>query len=317
MLWQVFLALAAIKAFHIAHLIYQFFLRGGKDLKKFGEWAVVTGATDGIGKAYAFELAAKGLNVLIIGRSEEKLADTRKELQAKYSAQKFDTLKVDFGKLDAPAREQVKLTLAKLDVGVLINNVGLSYPFTKYFHELKAEEIADILEVNMHSTTWMTRIVLGETDAEGRGISGMLARKRGAIVNTSSAGGRVTSPFLAEYSGAKAFVEMFSKGLAAELGPKGIHVQVQTPLYVTTKMAKIRQASLTVPSPEEYVKCAARQIGYGHVISPYWAHSLQLWLLSLLPEPLAVFIVYMQHKAIRARGLKKEKLREEESKKGN
>ena len=97
----------------------------------------------------------------------------------------------------------------------------------------------------------MTKIVLG--DAAG----GMVARKRGAIVNTSSAAGTQISPLLAGYSAAKGGVVAFSRSLHYELKPKGIDVQVQTPLWVTTKLAKIRKTSLTVPSPAAYAKAAA------------------------------------------------------------
>merc|ERR1712060_606078 len=83
-----------------------------------------------------------------------------------------------------------------------------------------------------------------------------ISRKRGAIVNTSSIAGRKTSPMLAEYSGAKSFNEMFSRGLKAELAPFNIHVQCQAPLFVATKMAKIRMASLTVPSIRANISAA-------------------------------------------------------------
>jgi len=305
---EVLYAAALLKAVHVAYLVYKFFFRPGKNLRKYGEWAVITGATDGIGKAYAFELAKQGLSILLVARSEEKLAETAKELKAKYSKVQVEQLKIDFSNFDAAARSTVKAKVEKLDVGVLVNNVGLSYPFTKYFHELKDDEIASIMEVNMSSMTWMTRLVLGD-DAQG-----MLNRKRGAIVNTSSGGGRLTSPLLAEYSAAKAYVDKFSRCVAAEYGPKGIDVQVQTPLFVTTKMAKIRKASLTVPSPEDYVRCAARMIGYDAVISPWWAHSLQLWALSCLPEPLSVAVVNMQHQEIRRKGMKKEQAQAEDKK---
>jgi len=298
--------LLLLKGLDCIRLAYNFFLRGGKKLRNYGEWAVVTGATDGIGKAYAFELAKHGLNVFLLSRTEEKLTELQEEIKAKYPKIEVAHLAVDFSKFDGAARASVKARLKNLDIGMLINNVGMSYPFTKFFHELKEQEVADILEVNMASTTWMTRIVLGDIDNELNPIDGMLKRRRGCIINTSSGGGRSPSPLLAEYSGAKAYVEMFSKGLTAELAPKGIHVQCQTPLYVTTKMAKIRRASLTVPSPAAYVKCAVAQIGYGNVISPHWSHSLQLWALSLLPELASTSLVSYMHHGIRAKGNKKE-----------
>eukprot|EP00435_Cladocopium_sp_Y103_P048511 s541_g14.t1 len=288
---------------HCLYLAYKFFFRPGKELKQYGQWAVVTGATDGIGKAYAMELARQGLNVLLVARSEERLTETAKELKGKYPVT-IDQLKVDFSNFDAAARQAVREKVATLDVGILINNVGLSYPYTKYFHELKDQEVADIMEVNM------SRIVLGDES----GSPGMLSRRRGAIVNTSSGSGRATSPLLAEYSAAKAYVERFSMGLGAELASKGIHVQAQTPLYVTTKMAKIRKSSMTVPSPQSYVECAARHIGYEAVISPWWAHSLQLWLLALLPEAVSVKFLDYQHQAIRKKGMKKDQEKAEEKK---
>lgn len=146
----------------------------------------------------------------------------------------------------------------------------------------------------------MTKIVLG--DAAG----GMVARKRGAIVNTSSAAGTQISPLLAGYSAAKGGVVAFSRSLHYELKPKGIDVQVQTPLWVTTKLAKIRKTSLTVPSPAAYAKAAVSCVGYGPEASPYWAHDLQLALVDLLPTALAVKIVSDMHHAIRKKGMKKE-----------
>lgn len=63
---------------HVVHSLYAYLIRGGKNLKKAGEWAIVTGATDGIGQAIAFELAKKGLSVLLLSRTESKLAATAK-----------------------------------------------------------------------------------------------------------------------------------------------------------------------------------------------------------------------------------------------
>jgi len=301
-----YIAAQCVKALVAAHA---FFLRGPKRLRKYGEWAIVTGATDGIGRAYAFELAKQGLSVLLISRSEDKLKEVEKELKEKYSKVQVAHHAVDFGNFDAKAREGVKAKIASLEVGVLINNVGLSYPFTKYFHELKDDEVAGIVDVNVNSTVWMTRLVLGDTNA------GMIARKRGAIVNTSSAAGRMTSPLLAEYSGAKGFIENFSKSLKAELVPFKIDVQCQAPLFVATKMAKIRKASLTVPSPASYAKAAVAHIGFEDSVSPYWSHALQLCVQRQLPEFLSNKLVGSMHLGIRKAGMKKEARQAEEGKK--
>lgn len=295
-----------------ASTVFSFFFRQGKRLKEdFGEWAIVTGATDGIGKAYAFELARKGLNVLVISRTEEKLVELKKEIKEKYSSVKVDHLAIDYSNFNDAARAAVKSKIADLDVGVLINNVGMSYPFTKFFHELKDDEVSGLVELNVNSTVWMTRLVLGDEST-----SGMVKRRRGAIVNTSSGAGRMTSPLLAEYSGAKSFIEMFSRGLKAELAAYNIHVQVQAPLFVATKLAKIRKTSLTVPSPSAYARTAVTRIGYEDTISPWWSHALQLWALRQLPEFIVIMIGLKMHLPIRKAGMKKEAARAEEEKKG-
>ena len=142
----------------------------------------------------------------------------------------------------------------------------------------------------------MTRLVL----------PGMLSQKRGAIINISSAAGVTTSPLLAQYGAAKSYVEMFSRALNAELKDKGIHVQCQIPLFVATKLAKIRKASLTVASPSGYARAAVAAIGYETVVSPFWSHALQMWALQSLPEWIGTAITMSMHQGIRKKGMKKE-----------
>ncbi len=124
----------------------------------------------------AFEFAKQGMNVVLISRSKDKLEDTCNELKAKYPKIDVRVLAIDYSQFDAKARTKVDALLRDIDVGVLVNNVGISYPFTQYFHELSDENVSQLVSLNVESTTWMTRIVL----------PGMIARKRGAIVNIGS-----------------------------------------------------------------------------------------------------------------------------------
>jgi 17beta-estradiol 17-dehydrogenase / very-long-chain 3-oxoacyl-CoA reductase len=178
----------------------------------------------------------------------------------------------------------------------LVNNVGVSYPFTKYFHELEDSNVDELMTLNINSTTWMTRLVL----------PGMLTRKKGAIVNIASAAGVATSPLLAEYGAAKSYIAMFSKALNAEYKEKGIHVQCQIPLFVATKLAKIKSASLFVASPKGYARAAVAAIGFENIVSPFWSHAMQMWLLLSLPDWIGTAITFSMHKGIRAKGMKKE-----------
>lgn len=244
----------------------------------------------------AFEFARKGLNVLLISRSMEKLVACKSEILVKFPSCKVEVLDIDFRNFDAAARDRVAAAIASLDIGVLVNNVGVSYPFTKYFHELEDSNVDDLITLNVNSTTWMTRVVL----------PGMLSRRRGSIVNIGSAAGVTTSPLLAQYGAAKSYVAMFSEALNAELKDKGIHVQCQIPLFVATKLAKIKNASLFVASPSGYAKAAVAAIGYETVVSPFWSHALQMWLLTSLPHWLGTAITFSMHKDIRSKGMKKE-----------
>eukprot|EP01035_Chromulina_nebulosa_P022007 gene22007-28490_t len=285
--------------------IYRHFIRSGLNIRKFGKWAVVTGATDGIGKAMAFEFARKGLNIVVISRSQEKLDLTVSEIKTKFGDKiEVKSLAIDFGKFDESARSNVHKLLAELDVGVLVNNVGISYPFTKYFDELDDASVEALIKLNIDSTTWMTRIVL----------PGMKSRRRGAIVNIGSAAGVSTAPLLSQYGAAKSYIAMFSKSLNYELKSFGIHVQCQVPIYVTTKLAKLRKTSLFVASPSAYARAAINSIGYEAITSPYWSHDLQLWALDVLPEWIAAAITFSMHNAIRKAGLKKEAKALEEAK---
>jgi len=283
--------------------VYNFFLRPGKNLKQqFGSWAVVTGATDGIGKAFAFELASKGLNVVLMSRTKSKLDDTAKEISDKHGVE-VKVLAVDYSDVSnsnaADVRpgwaQSVEKTCKDLPIGVLINNVGTSYEHPEFFHEIDDGKVAGLVNLNVVSTVWMTRIVL----------AGMVERQAGAIVNIGSIAGRRVNPLLAGYSAAKGFVERFSDSLHAEYSKKGIVVQCQAPAFVTTKLSKIRKSSLDKPTPKVYVKSAVKAIGYEPTISPYWVHQTMIYVSNLLPDSVWTNYVMNLHLSIRKRARKK------------
>jgi len=96
-------------------------------------------------------------------------------------------------------------------------------------------------------------------------------------------------------------------GLHYEYKSRGVDIQVQNPLYVTSKLSKIRRASLTTPNPTTYAKASLKQIGYEAQSSPYWVHALVLWIGSWLPRSLVSNLIANMHRDIRARALKKPK----------
>lgn len=290
---------------------YKTFLRPAQDLKKHGKWAVITGATDGIGKAYSFVLAKQGMSLMLISRTEAKLKAVKEEIEGKgYTGVEVKYIVCDYGKFDQAMRAKVQKELEGLEIGVLINNVGISYRYPRYFHELPDEEVQSLLTLNIDSTVWMTRAVL----------PGMLERKKGgAIVNLSSGSALLTMPLLAEYGAAKSFIEKFSRALNAEYREKksgGITCQCQAPFYVSTKMAKMRP-SMAVPTADAFAEAGVKWIGYGDtaVVQPVWIHGVLSFVMQyVVPEPLVAGIVSAQHKAIRKKGLKKDARVAEEEK---
>lgn len=284
--------------------VYKTFIRPAKDLKKYGKWAVVTGATDGIGKAYAFALAKKGMSVLLISRTESKLQDVKKEIEEKnYDGIEVSYLVCDYSKFDKAAQDSVAKVVKALEVGVLVNNVGISYRYPMFFMELTDTEVTNLITMNIDSTVWMTRMVL----------PGMLERKKGAVVNISSASAMYDLPLLAEYSGSKSFIEKFSRALNAEYKAKGVTCQCQVPFYVATKLAKMRK-SLMIPSPSEFVALGIKWVGYDDcVVSPFILHAIQGWILDVLPNSIVARIIMHMHLATRKRGLKKDAAKAAES----
>ena len=125
----VFGALIVLNWVHdVIRFIWGNFFRSRKDIKKkYGNWAVITGATDGIGKGLAFEFARIGVNVVLLSRTQSKLDETAAEIKAKYPTVEVKVLAVDYGNFNAEARKRVTELLKGIDVGVLIKSFSECY----------------------------------------------------------------------------------------------------------------------------------------------------------------------------------------------
>lgn len=288
--------ISALKAvLNVINFFYVYFLRPGVSVKRFGPWAVVTGATDGIGKAYCVELAKKGINLVVVSRTEAKLQDLASELQSKYGV-KVKHVTADLTSTDAGMWKELEGALEPLEIGLLINNAGQSYDHADYTELVPEKWMTDMIEMNVTSLTKLCRIVL----------PGMKLRKRGYIVNIGSASGNIPAcPFISMYAGTKAYVDSFSRGLDAEVRRFGIRVQCQAPFLVATKLAKIRRTSLDVPSAAGYVKAAMKQIGYEPSSVSYWFHALMFNVVWSMPTRMAESYVYGMHNTLRTKALKK------------
>ncbi|KAH9708478.1 Very-long-chain 3-oxoacyl-CoA reductase-like protein [Citrus sinensis] len=201
--------------------IYITFLRQPKNLKSYGSWALITGATDGIGKAFAHQLAQHGLNLILVSRNHNKLEKISNEIQAENPNTQINIVEYDFScdVVSAGNIKAIEMAIDGLEVGVLINNVGITYPKAMFFHEVDEKEWMDIVRVNLEGTTRVTKAVL----------TGMMRRKKGAIVNIGSGAAIVvpSHPLFAIYAATKAYIDQLSRSLYVEYQRFGIDVQCQ------------------------------------------------------------------------------------------
>ena len=269
----------------------------------------MTGASDGLGKQYALQLASAGFNVVLVSRTESKLEDLAKTIESTYKV-KTRNLAMNFADNHDPDYARLDHLISDLDVAILINNVGKSHDIPVTFAETAPEEMRDIITINCTGTLRTTAIVL----------PGMMSRKRGLILTMGSFGGLLPTPLLATYSGSKAFLQQWSSSLGAEVAPYGITVELVQSYLVTSAMSKIRRPTMTIPTARAFVKAVIGKIGrsggaqgWAYTSTPYWSHGIMQWLLSTfvgLSNRLVVEQNKGMHEAIRKRALQK---RERES----
>nr|XP_048303566.1 17-beta-hydroxysteroid dehydrogenase type 3 isoform X2 [Myodes glareolus] len=228
-------------------------------LRSMGQWAVITGAGDGIGKAYAFELAKHGLNVVLISRTLEKLQAIAEEIEGTIGS-RVKIVQADFTKEDI--YDHIKEKLKGLEIGILVNNVGmLPSLFPSRF-------------LNTPGEIQMTQLVLRH----------MESRQKGLILNISSGVALCPWPLYALYSASKAFVCTFSKALHVEYRAKGIIIQVLTPYAVSTPMTKHLNTNMVTKTADEFVKESLKYITIGDETCGCLAHEILAMLLNLIPS---------------------------------
>jgi len=222
------------------------------------EYALITGASKGIGKAISTDLAARGFNVLLVARSEELLQQEAARISAMYPV-KADWLALDLSTAEAAQNVYDWCRAKGYTVHALVNNAGygLSGPFEKY----SPEQYANMMTLNMSTLVSLTRLFLPELRNQSRSY----------ILNIASSAAYQAVPGLSIYAATKAFVLMFSRGLRQELHKTSVSVTCVCPGATDTDFptraqvgAKgLKAAGKLNMSPETVALLATRAMLYG------------------------------------------------------
>ena len=176
-----------------------------------GKWALITGASAGIGVAFAEELAAGGTKLVLTARRKDRLDELARRLTATYKVA-TDVFPADLADSNAPENILAFTKEKGLEIDLLINNAG----FGQYgeFPSVEKQRLLDMVQVNCHAVVHLTRLYLPE----------MIARRRGDILILASTASFQAVPFISTYAATKAFDLLFAEGLAEEMKPYGIRV---------------------------------------------------------------------------------------------
>ncbi|KAI9220668.1 hypothetical protein BC828DRAFT_405609 [Blastocladiella britannica] len=292
-------------ALSLATLAFNLTLRKGTSLKKYGAgtgaWAVVTGASDGIGKEFALQLARAKFNVVLLARTESKLVSVADEIRAKHGVE-ARVIPFDFSSTVYSDYEKLAKSMDSLDITVLVNNVGVSHDMPTPFLEESDEMNQRIIDVNISSIMKMTKVIAPK----------MVANKKGLILNVGSFAGLLPQPMLSVYSASKAYLLTWSQAVGRELQPLGVDVQCYSTYFVVSAMSKIRKPNALIPSAAGYVRSALASLGNPggaptpFTSTPYPSHAAVNWVIAHVGTAgMWLDYVYKTQADIRRRALKK------------
>jgi uncharacterized protein len=246
-----------------------------------GKWALITGASAGIGTALARELAAGGTNLVLTARRRDRLVGLAGELSAKHDIRTLVCV-ADLALPSGP-REIFDFTEGKgIVVDLLVNNAG----FGAYgeFEKVEVERLVEMVQVNVSSVVHLTHLY----------VPGMIARKNGDILIVASTAAFQPVPYITTYAATKSFDLQFAEGLAEEMRPFGIRVCALCPGSTESEFLQVAGQRHHTKRPQEtaekvaHVGLQALAAGKSSVISGFtnWlgAESVRLFPRSMVAK---------------------------------
>lgn len=191
-----------------------------------GKTALITGASSGLGVAFAHRLAARGACLILVARREEKLREVQHAIQETYGVQ-VEIIPMDLAAPDAPQRLYDHLRATGRIIEILINNAGLGL-FGK-FVDLDWERERAMLELDMIALVHLTKLF----------VKDMVAHRSGYVLHVASTGAYQPSPLYATYCAAKSFVLSFGEALNFELRGTGVKSAVLSPGVTRTEFHEV------------------------------------------------------------------------------
>lgn len=248
--------------------------------EKYGPWALVTGASAGLGAAFAESLAKRGVHLLLTARRENRLDDITNRLTSQYG---IDVVSIPLDLCAPAAVEALANKAAKYEIGLVIANAGFGWAGP--FLQQDPERLKEMVKLNCEVPALMARTFLPELENQGRG---------GFMIIASTAG-HVATPWMAAYGATKAFDLHLGEALAIELKGKGIDVLAVCP--GSTKSEFHELANIKAPVFRG-IHATAESLAEGAINSlgrkPSWIHGFanrfSLLITKYLPRKLATWI---------------------------
>jgi short-subunit dehydrogenase len=255
------------------------------------QWALVTGASAGIGQEFARVLAGRHYHLVLTARREDRLRDLQKELREKFGIA-VEIFVCDLTRPEA-AREIFQWTKTRgIEIDVLINDAG--FGDVGEFFQSNYQTITNMVQVNIMALMQLTRLFL----------EGMKIRNRGHVLNVGSMAGFVPGPLMSVYFATKAFVLSLSEAVAHELKDTAVRVTVLCPGPVKSEFQKVAYgedpqvtARRMIPSSAEVARLGYEAMMRGEALAiPGLGNKVLPFLLRLTPRKVVPHFVRRRHK---------------------
>jgi short-subunit dehydrogenase len=254
---------------------------------RFGPWAIVTGASEGIGREFARQIAAEGIDLILVARRKNLLEDLGRDLSNEYGVECI-AVPAD---LSSPGfLDTIRAATEGREIGLLVNNAGIGS--LGEFLEADQEELRGILAVNTTAPTVLSH-------SYGRE---MARRGRGGILMVSSMVAFMSAPHMWNYPATKAYILLLGEALNYELGGHGVAVSTVLPGFTSpgfTDQLDVSRIPMPIAKSPKVVQIALRGLGRRSVILPGFMNTMMYRMSGLLPRRLNVSLMGMSNKRIR------------------